>query len=290
MAFDIPSVQNFYWGQLASKNMGKVFFVDGAGGSSTHSGLTPTEPLDKIESALDLCTNSGHDYIFVTDYWDNDAMPITVDKTCVHIIGMGNARFSPINMSWCAMAGGSEACFELTASSHYCEISGFQMTTGTSDPCILVSAGVQGVWIHGNALGSQIVSQHGISVSGGDLANSLVEDNIFGCYQSPLSEDGIVGGSLTGTIIRNNLFIRPAGIGINIGGQPLAILDNRFSMAAETEGKAITLTTTGCYIDGNHAQYGSANVVSVNPYKDSSAADANTWGLNWKGAEVTYPA
>lgn len=289
MAFTIASVQNFYWGQRASRNMGKVFFVDGAGGSSSNNALSPATPLDKIESALALCTNGGHDYIFVTDYWDNDAFPITVSKTCVHIIGMGNNRFSLVNMSWCAMASGAAATFELTAASHYCEIAGFQPTANTSYPCIKVSAGVQGAWIHGNSFGSQVVTKYGIQVDGGDLANSLVEDNIFGNYQSPLSADGIVGGSITGTIIKNNLFIRCAGIGINVGGQPLAILDNRFHLPSDDAGKAITLTTTGCFIDGNHANFGDADM-SANPYTDSASTDANTWGLNYKGITATMPA
>ena len=271
--------------------VGEAFYVDlaGNGGSDNNSGLSDTDPLLKIESALDLCTNGKHNYIFVMDYWDNDSFPITVDKTTVHIIGLGNARFGPLNMSWCAMASGAAATFELTAASHYCEIAGFQPTANGSFPAILVSAGVAGAWIHHNSFGSQIVTRDGILVTG-DLSNSLVEDNIFGNYQSPLGRDGIRAGSITGTIIKRNLFIRPVGIGLNLGGQPLAILDNRFSLPSDDAGKAITLTTTGCFIDGNSANFGYDAAMSANPYVDSTGGDANTWGLNYRGGVSIYPA
>lgn len=280
--------------------IGKTFYVDGIAGSSSNSGSLPTEPLDKIESALDLCTDGGHNYIFVTNYWNSDTFPITVDATCVHIIGMGNGRFSPSSMSWCAMASGDAACFEITADSHYCEIAGFQMGADTSNPCILVSGGAVGVWIHHNSFGTQTETQDGIYAnSGGDLSNGVIEHNVFGSAQAyALTQDGYRAAvNSSGTIIRYNYFNRCAGVGINLQAsscQPMAIHDNWFYLAvSSSKGDAITTAGQKCMFYDNHAMMTGAGGPQ-NPYKDTSTGSNTTtlngWGANYRGTSITYPA
>lgn len=278
---------------MGRSQVGSIFFVDGASGSDNNSGLTPLLPKQKIETMLDSCTNGKHDYIFVVDYWTADTMPITVDKTTVHIIGISNLFDTPMSMAWTAMPGGAAANFEFTASSHYCEVAGFQVAGDSSNPGMLCSAGCVGVWIHHNSLGSQIATQDGILLSA-DLADGRIEYNYFG---KALTRDGIrIAVDATETIIANNLFMRCPGIGINTlsgGGHPawMMILDNRFILPSDDDGKAITLTGAQyCYIDGNRANFGRNDAMGDNPFVDSSGDDSNTWGLNHKGGASAYPA
>jgi hypothetical protein len=278
---------------MGRSQVGSIFFVDGASGSDNNPGLTPLLPKQKIETMLDSCTNGKHDYIFVTDYWTADDMPITVSKTTVHIIGVSNLLYAPMSMAWTAMPGGAAANFELTAASHYSEIAGFQMAGDSSHPGLVCSAGCVGVWVHHNSLGSQIVTQDGILLTA-DMADGMIENNYFG---KALTQDGIrIAVDATETIIRNNLFMRCPGIGINTlsgGGHPawMMILDNRFILPSDDHGKAITLTDAEyCYIDGNRANFGRNDAMTNNPYVDGSGDDSNTWGLNWKGGASAYPA
>ena len=118
----IEKAANYAKGAMGRPQVGKIFFVDGASGDDNNPGNKPECPILKVETALDLCTDGKHDYIFVVDYWDGDTMPITVDATTVHIIGLGNLLFGPMSMAWPAMQGGAEACFELTGASNYCEL------------------------------------------------------------------------------------------------------------------------------------------------------------------------
>jgi len=275
---------------MGRSQVGKIFFVDGASGSDSNPGTDPTSPIQKIETALDLCTDGKHDYIFVVDYWTADTMPITVDKTTVHIIGISNLLYAPMSMAWTAMPGGAAANFEFTAASHYCEVAGFQVAGNSSNPGMLCSAGCVGVWIHHNSFGSQVATQDGILLTA-DMADGMIENNYFG---KGLTRDGIrIAGDATETIIRNNLFMRCPGIGINALGAPhwMMILDNRFILPSDDDGKAITLTNAEyCYIDGNRAQFGRNDAMGNNPYVDSSGDDSNSWGLNWKGGASAYPA
>ena len=278
---------------MGRSQVGSIFFVDGASGSDNNSGLTPLLPKKKIETMQGSCTNGKHDYIFVTDYWTADTMPITVSKTTVHIIGISNLFHTPMSMAWTAMPGGAAANFEFTASSHYCEVAGFQVAGDGSNPGMLCSAGCVGVWIHHNSFGSQIATQDGILLSA-DLADGRIEHNYFG---KALTRDGIrIAVDATETVIANNLFMRCPGIGINTlsgGGHPawMMILDNRFILPSDTAGKAITLTDAEyCYIDGNRANFGRNDALVNNPYVDSSGDDSNTWGLNHKGGASAYPA
>lgn len=279
--------------------VGRVFYVDGVAGSSANSGSIPTEPLDKIESALDLCTDGGHNYIFVTDYYASDTFPITVDKTCVHIIGMGNGCFSPLPMSWCAMVSGAHACFEINATSHYCEIAGFQMGANASNPCVLVSGGVVGVWIHHNSFGTQTQTQDGIYANAdGDLSNGVIEHNVFGSAQAyALSRDGYrVDVNSSGTIVRYNYFNRCGGVGVDLlasSCQPMAVHDNWFYLAVSTvKGSAITTAGQKTMFYNNHAMMTGAGGPQ-NPYLDTSTGSGTTtlngWGVNYRGIATTYP-
>lgn len=294
---DVSLINKF--GNALLPGGGKHFWVDGISGSADYSGLTPTRPLDKIESALELCTNDEHDYIFVMDYYNSDDFPITVSKTCVHIIGIGNGRFSPSPMSWCAMVSGDVACFKITAESHYCEIAGFQMGADADKYCIWVNGVAVGVWIHNNSFGTQTQTYDGIYLDGdGDLSNGVIEYNIFGSAQAKaLGRDGIrAATNISGTIIRHNYFNRCAGVGINLQAsscQPMAVHDNWFYEAVTTvRGSAITTAGQKTMFYENHAVMCAAGGPQ-NPYKDTSTGSTTTclngWGRNYRGKDIVYP-
>jgi len=273
--------------------IGHEFYVDGINGSDALSGRVRTQPVKLIETALDRCENGRHDYIYVIDCWGGEAFPITVDKTTVHIIAMGVSYEARMSMPWCTLSSGAQATFELTAASHYCEIAGFQMGADATHPCILVSAGVAGFWLHHNALATQIATQDGISIVGGDLSNGLVEWNLFG---KELIRDGIRGGSLSEAIIQDNILSRYGGVGINIGGEPYAILRNKFyrgwGAIGAAAGWGISMTGANCLVDGNEAME-SGSAPQNNPYKDLSTGTPGTtkngWGKNWSGGVTVMP-
>jgi len=276
-------------------NVGKIIHVNGdasLGDDRAGMGFKPEAPLLTMEAALDLCRNGKHDHILVSDCYDQETFPVLVDKTTVHIIAIGVGFLARLSMPWCTLSAGANAVFELTALSHYCEIAGFQMGADGSNPCILVSGGVQGCWIHHNALATQIATQDGILVTG-DLANGLVEWNLFG---KALTRDGMRGGSFSELAIQDNLLSRYGGIGLNLGGEPYAVLRNKFyrgwGAIGAAAGWAITMVGANCMFDDNHAAE-SGDVPTNNPYKDTSTGvpgtTKNAWGLNYKGAVSTYP-
>jgi len=273
--------------------IGHEFYVDGIGGNDSWSGRVRKEPFLKVETAIGHCKDGRHDVIYVIDCFSGETFPITLTKTCVHILAMGVSREARLSMPWCTLSAGAAAVFELTAASHYCEIAGFQMGADGSNPCILVSAGVAGVWIHHNALATQIATQDGILVDGGDLSNGLVEWNLFG---KALTRDGIRGGSFSELVIQDNILSRYGGIGLNIGGEPYAVLRNKFyrgwAAIGAAAGWAITMAGANCMFEDNQASE-SADVPQNNPYKDTSTGvpgtTKNAWGVNYKGAVSAYP-
>ena len=273
--------------------IGHEFYVDGIAGNDSWSGRIRKEPFLKVETALGHCKDGRHDHIYVIDCFAGETFPITVTKTTVHIIAMGVSRRARLSMPWCTLSSGAQATFELTDASHYCEIAGFQMGADATHPCILVSAGVVGPWIHHNALATQIAAQDGISVVGGDLANGLVEWNLFG---KALIRDGIRGGSFSELVIQDNILSRYGAIGINIGGEPYAILRNKFYMGwaaiGAAAGWAITLAAANCLVEGNRAME-SGVAPQNNPYKDTSTGvpgtTKNGWGVNWSGGVTVMP-
>jgi len=283
---------------LSGRNcVGNIIHMNGdpaIGRDVTGMGFKPEAPLLTIEAALDLCRNGKHDYILVHDIYNQETFPVTVDKTTVHIIAMGVSFLARLSMPWCTLSAGPNAVFELTAASHYCEIAGFQMGADGSNPCILVSGGVQGAWIHHNALGTQIATRDGILVDGGDLANGLVEWNLFG---KALTRDGMRGGSLSELIIQDNIFSRYGGIGLNIGGEPYAVLRNKFyrgwGAIGAAAGWAITMVGANCMFEDNHAPESGTDPQN-NPYKDTSTGVSgttkNAWGVNWAGTLAITPA
>lgn len=277
--------------QGRSPGAGLALYVGGSGASDNHEGSDPQFPKSTMDAALALCVNGRHDFIFVQDYWANDSFPVVVDKQCAHIIGLGHGN--PIGI-WCLMyaTGTPAACFSV-GTHGYCEIAGFSMITGGSDPCITIASGNEcKIHVHHCAFGEHGATQDGILAvgAGPEFNQSLIEHNIFG---HQLTRDGLRIGNPTWTWIMHNLFRAYGGAGINItgniGGQLGGIIGNKFYKdAAFAKGDAITLSTcANGMIDDNHAMEDGANP-GINPYLDTSSP-INAWGVNYSGNVVTYP-
>lgn len=81
---------------------GKTFYVDSVTGSNTYNGLTPGQPVATIAYAISLCTAAKGDRILVFPGHAESisaAGGITVDKSGVSIIGMGNGANRP-TITW----------------------------------------------------------------------------------------------------------------------------------------------------------------------------------------------
>lgn len=299
---------NVYEG-LLDQAPGDIFWVDSrswGSGSDLRSGKSPATCLATIAAALALCEAGKNDYVFCLDGYDNDAITIEVVKSAVHIIGLGNKNHRA-PFVWLKIAGtGAAAVFSLRGSdAANVEIAGFTLGADATHPCITRIAGTTGTeLIYGHihdcafaaSLDAAFVAQDGILFSaGGD--GCLIEDCYFGAQ---LVRDGIRFVNMYGGLIRNCIFSRYGGIGVDsiAGGAATGmpdVLDNRFYVGTTpAKGAGITIIAAGGgIIDGNRSVEDGGHAGN-NLYLDtSSGTDTTTkngWGVNYHGDVVTYPA
>lgn len=280
--------------------IGNIFIVNGVSGDDHNlPAKKPETPLLKIATALGQCANDNDDYIFVIDCWQQDTFPIVVNKTRVHIIGIVNKsnRFPVMAPT------GDTAIFTIGSLGNDCEIAGFNLGGGANHGCIELSNPI-GLWIHDIIFGSQHAGgtpQDGIAaISPHDPIHGLIGPNckFYGSGNNSnglLTRDGIrnIGGgapNFRNMTVKENIFLGVPGIGIDLDfAQGAMLIKNQFALPSDTEGKAITLGGKGCWVDDNHANYGDTTM-TANPFKDTAAAGANTWGLNHKGGTSIMPA
>jgi len=285
---------------LGDLGMGNVYYVNGGSDGPTNdagSGLTKDSPKQTITAALALCTTGNDDYIVVLNYGSNgrasETWPIAVTKDQVHIIGARATRGS----KWATVkpsASGTPNAFTVTG--QRCEFANLEIGGYSTGSGIEISNGVWGTTIHDCWFGytSDTAGTNGIYVaSGADAPFLTVYDCIFG---ESLTADGIkIAGNATrgqlGLKGHGNLFKNIVGIAINCSGSVvgLEILDNRFQMAADTAGDAITLSagSSDCYIDGNDCACTEA--AKTTKYYVDAATNANDWGGNLVSGALLYP-
>ena len=285
--------------------IGKAYYVDSTSwgkGSDNNSGLDPSQPLAKIQTALGYCTAGANDYVIILNAWDNDLATITVAKNQVHIIGV-SCRQHSAPAPWIKINGdGTAPVFTLTGGSAQCaEIAGLSLAADSTHACIVIGAstGTYGSYAHlhdlafANSTDSAYLAQDGINIANGREANGLlVSECDFG---DQLTRDGIrIDGGMSGGRIQNCYFTGFGGVGVNhtvasaVSTMP-DVLDCRFRQAhGASEGWAITIqNSTGGLIDGNHAS-ADFTTADANPYLDHT--DKSQWGLNYNVITVTAPA
>jgi hypothetical protein len=286
---------------------GKVIYVDSRSwgvGASGRDGLDPNYPLNKVDTAVGLCTAGNGDYIFVLDGYDNDATTITVDISNIHIIGLGGVNHRAPFVWLLGGGDGTKAVFTLQGSNAAnCEIAGFTLGADASRPCITTITGgsteLVYAWIHHNAfaasLDASFVAQDGIlEAAGTGLDGTLIEDNVFG---NQIGRDGVRFVNFYGGLIRNNLFkgITTRAIEQTTGGAATGcpdIIGNKFfQKTACDKGSSIYIVDAGGgLIDDNHTAEDNSGTTGNNPYFDSSSGTLNAWGVNWVGDAVGLAA
>jgi len=286
------------WRMPRMPQIGKIFFVS-ASGDDNNPGNKPECPVQKIATAVGLCTAGANDYIFILDAWSSDTEPIVIGKTHVHIVGIDNPQNPWIILN----ASADTWIMQITTGGQDAEVAGISFGGGDTHGGLIVNAPT-GVWVHDCAFGHHYAGDtpaYGIKNDGAtNPADMLIEDcRFFGNgnnAQGTITIDGIhidsSGNAFLNSIVRNNIFLGIPGIGISLEMvQAAIILNNRFMCDADTAGSAITLAANcnGCYIDGNRANFGRDNAMGQKPYVDASGDDSNTWGLNYQGGASAYP-
>lgn len=302
---------------LVQMPAGNVYYVDPdhAYASDGHRGTNPDRPLSTIQAAIDLCTNFNQDFIFVQRRLTTDittTTPILMNKHTVHLIGVSNPNPQGALVRL-VHTNETDNILEFPLDTGYhCEVAGFGFGGGTTAKggIGMPDSGATGLgaWIHHCNFGGMLTKgtpDYGIHnedlgahlfawviedcsfFGSGDNSSGLISVNGINCV---LSSGACAANHL---IIRRNIFMGIPGVAINLdgvkGGQ---ILDNLIKCDADTHGAAITIGNDcrGCFIDGNRANFGSADAMGNVPWVHNASADQNTWGTNWEGNAVSFPA
>lgn len=282
--------------------IGRVFYVQAFTGNDANEGIDPAAPFATIAHALTQCVDDHNDYIIVLDAWQ-EAMPIDIDVTRVHILGLSISPNHPFVM---LNATADTAIFTVTALSNNCEIAGFSFGGGATHAAIENVGGTpMGLYIHDCEFGHSFAGdtpQDGIFINV-NATNLRVERCTFLGNEAEgggtITRDGIrfLGGGIPlGGVFRDNVFTGIPGVGINIvavaansGG--FIICGNMFFAEiadAKAAGWAITLNATvkGSLVAHNFASQ-TGDDTGNNPYRDLTtgvlATCLNGWVANYAG-------
>ena len=269
---------------------GKVLFVNGVDwangfteGNDGNSGESVDDPLATITQAISLCTNEGNDYIYVLDYWQNEASwPIAVNVDGLSIIGVNWRPMRP----WPIVASsGNYPCFDITASTIVIRDMGLYPTAGYAG--ITFDDGCKNVWIDRCEF---IQGSYGVQLASGDMSFGLAVTNCH--FIASLTSGGItIQDDPAFCFIDGNWFDRLTGDCINVlQGAGHFITNNYFSLKANSAGLAITLGSgvSRTFVGNNYAAYG--NAVTTSPYDDAGTVETNSWGRNFLGDTTIDPA
>lgn len=307
-----PKSPAWYSGGLASAlgpGAGSVFYVNGGSDGpldNNFDGLRPDEPKQTMAAAIALCTSNNNDYVVVLNYGSNGrgaeaAWPIVVDKTLMHIVGVGT-----VGQKWpvirpAAPGVGDIAAPAFSVTADRVEIAGLELGGGDTAGCIhpTDAGGVWGLTIHDCFFGvtGDGTGQDGIRVPAGSAAPYLT---VYGCrFGHYVTRDGIrFDANATRCMIGvpgqpNNYFHHLPGIAINVASavtEP-GIFGNRIAIPANTGGAGITLAAgvLDAWIMDNVANFGDTDM-GANPFADGAGAGANDWANNMQGVSLTQPS
>jgi len=282
----------------------KTYYVDTyhTYASDSNQGLDVTLPFKSIQAALDVCVADQNDYVYVIDAYQADATAIIPTKQMFHLIGIQNPNCPWMNLN--AQSDTEDIMGGTGGGLNYSEIAGLGFGGGATAKGGIYLSQTIGLWVHhctfGHSFGGD-TPDFGIHGGAQNHEACLFEDNIFlgsgnNC-QGTIAVDGIrlLGATASkNVVIRRNVFMGIPGVAISVNCFGGMILNNTFSMDADTAGSAITLSSVskGCWIDGNSANFGDTDAATGPPWLDSASggADTNNWGRNWEGSTEGYPA
>ena len=282
--------------------LGRVFYVNGLDGNDTWNGIDPGTPFKTIAHALDQCEAGNNDYIIVFNHWSED-VPIVVNKTRVHIIGVGYPGRPMVILT----AGDEdEPVFQISGSAgNFCEIAGFDIGGGNNHAGIedVLAEAADFVYIHDCNFGSEYCGdtpQDGILLANFGARSWKIERCTFlGASDTgggTLTRDGIrlVNANLFHNEIVNCLFMACPGIAINVDSGAVIIRHNHIVLDTNQQGAGITLGTLSarCLVSDNRAACGedSAHAGSnANPYEELAGLNSNAWTANYWNELLTPP-
>lgn len=277
-----------------AKTMGDIYYVKGLAprGSDANDGLSVGTPVANLAEAIDRVEDGHDDVIVIIDAPFDDDFPIVLNKNRMHVIGVDNLngmlpRLIPATENPYFQFPGDKSYIELA----HLAIDVLSVHDAPSDPAIEILGGTEGrSRIHDCWFGWIGCSQDAITV-GNDAPEFLIDHCLFG---EGLTRDGIrIDSAFSRAIIRDNIFRRPAGIGIDAGiaiaSHMGAIIHNKFSLPSDTKGKAISFVHADCegaLVDQNSAMFGKT-LMTANPYVDDGVP-GNDWGCNYAqcGAKI----
>lgn len=274
------------FGPEVAKTMGDIYYVKGQSprGSDANDGLSVGTPLLNLATAIGRVEDYHDDVIVILDAPFDDDFPIVLNKNRMHIIGVDNwngmrPRLVPATENPYFQFPGDVSYIELA----HLAIDVLSVHDAPTEPAIEILGGVEGrSRIHDCWLGWIGCSQDGITVAN-DAPEFLIDHCLFG---EGLTRDGVrIDSAFSRSIIRDNIFRRPAGVGINagvgtIGSHMGAVIHNKFSLPSDTKGKAISFVHADCegaLVDQNSAMFGKT-IMGQNPYIDDGG---NDWGCNY---------
>jgi len=278
--------------------LGKVFYVHGFDGDDGNNGVDPSTPFKTITYALSQCVSGRNDYIIVLNGW-SETTPIVVNKTRVHIIGMGCDGMPLVSLT----SSQDSEIFQISGDAgDFCEIAGFDLGGGDNHAGIEPAAGgptADLVYIHHCNFGSEYCGdtpQNGVWLPAGAGAKAWkIEKCKF------MGTDGDTGGKLTASGVRIDegaqhevvdcLFSGCVAPSITIMGQAHVVRNNDIAMPADALGGGITIAvgSANCVVIGNRAAFGETAGALAKPYLDNCGANANIWTANYWHSTYTDP-
>lgn len=275
---------------------GSVFYVDTAanGGSDSNSGLTVNDPLLKINTAMDKVTADKGDVIQVlgnSPSSPNDTATITMDVAGVTLRGLYGRGL----LSDSGFGSPTQNVPAITIAANFVTIENLYLGTnssGSTGGIVEFTGSTFAVTLRNILFDTQYVAAYGIYAPF-DQPYLLIEDCIFGRWDiAGYTTANIHIGNGTAMMIRRNVFpcVTTMGISIGPGCGNCTVLDNRFSLASDTVGMAITAAngSSGNFFDGNRAAFG-ISTVSNNPFRDLNNDNSNNWGLNYRVGSSIAP-
>jgi len=276
---------------------GSVFYVD-SGGSDSNSGRTPDDPMKTIDATIAKCTANKGDVIQVlgnSPTTPNDTGTITMDVAGVTLRGLyGRGMLSD---SGFGSPTSNVPC--LTIAANYVTIENLYLgidPTGSDGGVIEGSTACFGFTLRNCLIEAQYTATYGFYTgASNDFPYLLIENCVFGSGQGAKATNWIqLFNASMSSVIRNNVFKRASGVGINCLGScgEVSILDNTFHLNSDASGGAITLGSgsSSILVAGNRAAYGMLNAgYANNPYRDLSTNTANHWSMNYRGNSVIEP-
>jgi len=279
--------------------LGRVFYTHIWDGDDDNNGIDPGTPFKTITYALTQCVSGRNDYIIVLEGW-NEATPIIVNKTKVHIIGM-----SCDGMPLVAMTNtDDEEIFQISGDlGDYAEIAGFDLGGGDNHAGIEPAAGgptADHVYIHHCNFGSEHCGdtpQHGIWLPAGAGARGwrIQKCKFMGVNANTggkLTASGIVIAEGAHHEILDCLFELCVVPAISLFGHGHHVINNDFQVPTDSAGGAITVQVGGGrnLISNNRAAYQEAEAGNI-PYRDLCADEVtDSWVANYQNEAIVDPA